>query len=112
MSSLLGFWRVKRWERSIRASTQPHVVTPEQQEQEREVFTNLQTSIGTSFVIRTPTSTQRPRGEHEDEGDLEEVEHLVPTPVEEEHRQLTEEQREALRFENRLRRDLSNLGYL
>lgn len=109
MSSLLGFWRVKRWERSIRASTPAAIVTPEQQQQDREVFSNLQTSIGTSFVIRTPTQTQHAGGEHQ--GDVD-TEPSASTPLAEGQTPLSEEQREALRFESRLRRDLTNLGYL
>ncbi|EPQ54355.1 hypothetical protein GLOTRDRAFT_111649 [Gloeophyllum trabeum ATCC 11539] len=46
LTSLIGFWRVKRWERSIRQASQPQTVTPEELERDRAVRRNLEIVFG------------------------------------------------------------------
>lgn len=115
MSSLLGFWRVKRWESSIRAS-HPRVITPEEQQQEREVFTNLQTALGVQFVIRPHPEARSPSARTEAERALrqlgEEEGLRSARSAREGDMQPSEEDAEAARFENRLRRDLASLGHI
>ncbi|KAJ7719381.1 hypothetical protein B0H16DRAFT_1606875 [Mycena metata] len=47
LSSFIGFWRIKRWESSIRASSAP--VTPEDIERDLAVRRNLESVFGFSF---------------------------------------------------------------
>ncbi|KAL0565679.1 hypothetical protein V5O48_016339 [Marasmius crinis-equi] len=52
LTSCVGYWRVKRWEASIRASAAPQppqVLTPEQIHQDREMRRNLEAVFGISF---------------------------------------------------------------
>jgi Protein of unknown function (DUF2370) len=115
MSSLLGFWRVKRWELSIRASSQPRVVTPEEQEHEREVFTNLQIALGIQSVLRPHPDARSPSAQNEAEMELrrlEEEEGLRSARSAQEGGVQPSEDEEIARFENRLRRDLASLGHM
>ncbi|KAG7089751.1 hypothetical protein E1B28_011405 [Marasmius oreades] len=52
LTSCIGFWRIKRWESSIRDSSTPsapRVVTPEQIQRERDMRANLEAVFGISF---------------------------------------------------------------
>ncbi|KZT19119.1 hypothetical protein NEOLEDRAFT_1078491 [Neolentinus lepideus HHB14362 ss-1] len=46
LTSTLGFWRVKRWERSIRSASQPQALTPDELEHDRAVRQNLENVFG------------------------------------------------------------------
>jgi len=114
MSSLLGFWRVKRWELSIRASSQPRVITPEEQEREREVLTNLQIALGI-HPVRPHPDARSPSTQNEAEMELrqlEEEEGLRSARSAREGGGQPSEDEEIARFENRLRRDLASLGHM
>jgi hypothetical protein len=50
LSSLAGFWRVKRWEKSIRTSSCPAVRTLEDIERDIATRRNIETIFGTGFV--------------------------------------------------------------
>jgi hypothetical protein len=47
LSSVIGYWRVKRWERSIRSASTP--ITPEDIERDIAVRRNLESVFGVSF---------------------------------------------------------------
>ena len=99
MTSVLGYWRVKRWETSIAASNvQP---ATEDQQHESELLSNLQASLATSTLPnnppgRTPTSA-RPLSQQQ----------TAPGNP----RSRTREEEEMIRQDERMRRDLSNQGY-
>jgi Protein of unknown function (DUF2370) len=48
LSSVIGFWRVKRWERSIRSVSSP--ISPEEIERDIAMRRNLETAFGISFA--------------------------------------------------------------
>ncbi|KAJ7650372.1 metal homeostatis protein bsd2 [Roridomyces roridus] len=56
LSSFIGFWRVKRWERSIRSSTSVPV-TAEAIERDAEVRHNIETVFG--YAFSSPDSSER-----------------------------------------------------
>jgi len=47
LSSIIGYWRVKRWERSIRSASTP--ITPEDIERDTAIRRNLESVFGISF---------------------------------------------------------------
>jgi hypothetical protein len=104
MSSLLGFWRIKRWERSIRAS-QAETVNPES---EQEETTNINQPPGAINVRSTSPITAQLREA--------ELGHLPSARFSREHElemheEIAEYDHEAAQHENRLRRDLASVGY-
>lgn len=50
LSSVIGYWRVKRWERSIRSVAASTPVTPEDIERDIAMRRNLESVFGISFV--------------------------------------------------------------
>ncbi|KAF8071997.1 metal homeostatis protein bsd2 [Lyophyllum atratum] len=51
LSSVIGYWRIKRWESSIRAAAAPPaVVTPEQIERDIAIRRNISSVFGMSFT--------------------------------------------------------------
>ncbi|PVG03623.1 hypothetical protein CPB86DRAFT_810696 [Serendipita vermifera] len=102
MSSLLGFWRVKRWERSIRAS-QAETVTPA--ESEEEEVPNSNPPPDTVNVRSTSPITAYLRDA--------ELGGLPPILYSREHERenVAEHDHEAAQNEERLRRDLASVGY-
>jgi len=118
MSSLLGFWRVKRWESSIRAS-QPRVITPEEQpEQGRGIFANAQTTLAAHSAFGLNPGAHSPSAQNEVEMGLRQLEEeeglrtARSAPDGNERGHTPDEDEETARFENRLRRDLNALGYM
>ncbi|KAK0233873.1 hypothetical protein IW262DRAFT_1477327 [Armillaria fumosa] len=98
LSSTVGFWRVKRWETSIRSSTtttseRPQVTTREEVERDIAVRRNLESVFGVSFDDTDPRTN--PRMVHMDENG-----HVIVIPA-----------AEALE-EARLARDLRAAGLL
>ncbi|KAG7452079.1 uncharacterized protein BT62DRAFT_926292 [Guyanagaster necrorhizus] len=97
LSSAVGFWRVKRWETSIRSTTtpeRPQVTTREEVERDIAVRRNLETVFGVSFDDDA-THRPNPRMAHMDENG-----HVIVIPA-----------AEALE-EARLARDLRAAGLL
>jgi hypothetical protein len=105
MTSILQFWRVKKWERGIRASTQAAQVAP----QDHQLLSNLQIALGLGTGANPNAHDQYSSNSHDAGIDqLEEARRSTAV-----HPEATQEQMdEATRYENRLRRDLSSLGYL
>ncbi|CAG8475206.1 1971_t:CDS:2 [Acaulospora colombiana] len=100
MSSLLGFWRVKRWERSIRAS-QAETVAQEESEQEDASNSN-QTPDAVNVRSTSPITAQLRDAE---------LGGLPPIHYSREHEGVAEHDHEAAQNEERLRRDLASVGY-
>jgi hypothetical protein len=48
LSSFIGYWRVKRWEKSIRSASTP--ITAEDIERDIAIRRNLESVLGISFV--------------------------------------------------------------
>lgn len=106
MTSILQFWRVKRWERNIRASTQAQTTLHDPQ-----MLSNLQIALGVGAVVHpNAEATHDTIVIHDAEIDQLEAtrQYRAAQPEENEEEELDE----ATRYENRLRRDLSSLGYL
>jgi hypothetical protein len=100
MTSLLQFWRVKRWERGIRASTQAAEVAP----QDHQLLSNLQIALGLGAA-----HDQSSNNSHDTEIDQLEAARQSRAA----HPEVSQEQvDEVTRYESQLRRDLSRLGYL
>jgi len=59
LSSVIGFWRIKRWEKSIR--TAPAPVTPEAIERDIAIRRNIEQVFGISFVEEEDAQTARTR---------------------------------------------------
>ncbi|KAJ8072697.1 hypothetical protein AAF712_008218 [Marasmius tenuissimus] len=63
LTSCVGYWRVKRWESSIRASAAapqpPQPLTPEQIAQDREMRRNLEAVFGISFDEEEESDARR-----------------------------------------------------
>ena len=60
-TSIVGFWRVKRWEMSIRAASQPQApMTPNDLAREVQVRRNIESLFGFTDdrEIETPTDPQ------------------------------------------------------
>lgn len=49
MSSVAGFWRVKRWEKSIRATSNPRAVTTEDIERDVAIGRNIESVFGNGY---------------------------------------------------------------
>jgi hypothetical protein len=49
LSSIVGYWRVKRWENSIRAANPTHVVTPQDIERDIAIRRNIENVFGLGF---------------------------------------------------------------
>ncbi|KAJ7494651.1 hypothetical protein B0H11DRAFT_2002827 [Mycena galericulata] len=63
LSSFIGFWRVKRWERSIRAASTP--VTAEDIERDAAVRRNIESVFGFSFPAEEGSRGRRERHQSE-----------------------------------------------
>lgn len=134
LTSLLGFWRVKRWERGILASQQDHSNAPTNAPSSRGAFlSRLEHAFslrGTSRVDlfrqgfgfgprRNPNSEERQSGllaraEEGDvrEGDREARETDLMIPVDAHDPERSRQIAEALANERRLQADLRNAGLL
>lgn len=91
LSSILGFARVKRWERSIRTPTPPPVITPEDQQRDEEVRQHLRDVFGFDVITAEDIQEESPT----------EAEH--PNPNQNPH---------AAQVEERMRRDLRAMGLI
>ena len=102
MVSILQFWRVKKWERGIRASTQSAQVAP----QDHQLLSNLQIALGIGAG-----ANHNAHDRSSSDTDIDQLEAARRSGAA--HPEASQEQMdEAGRYENRLRRDLSRLGYL
>jgi hypothetical protein len=100
MTSILQFWRVKKWERGIRASTQAAEVAP----QDHQLLSNLQIALGIGGAHDQSSSNSH-------DAEIDQLEAARRSRAA--HPEANPEQMdEATRYENQLRRDLSRLGYL
>ncbi|KAK0209042.1 hypothetical protein DFS33DRAFT_497696 [Desarmillaria ectypa] len=70
LSSIVGFWRVKRWETSIRSTTtpeRPQVTTREEVDRDIAVRRNLESVFGVAFDDSDSMHRPNPRMVHTDE---------------------------------------------
>lgn len=124
MSSVLGYWRVKRWEHSLRASAPTRVIGPEgippprRRLGEEDYYSNLMRAYGVPApspplppIPNTERDSTRNRTEtvpNEQDVELDDLEAApLTTP-----QRIELEDRIENAVEQRLRRDLSSLGYL
>lgn len=58
LSSVVGFWRVKHWEHSIRVASNPGPITPEDIERDATIRRNIEQVFGMGLM---GGDTERPR---------------------------------------------------
>ncbi|KAF9466574.1 hypothetical protein BDZ94DRAFT_1251260 [Collybia nuda] len=68
LSSFIGFWRVKRWEKSIRTASDP--ITPEAIERDIAIRRNIENVFGISFVEDDEARNARARLQAQEEARL------------------------------------------
>jgi hypothetical protein len=102
MTSILQFWKVKKWERGIRGSTRSAEVVA----QEHQLLSNLQIALGMGARANPNAHDQSSSDTDIDQLEAARRSGAAHPEASQEHTD------EAGRYENRLRRDLSRLGYL
>ncbi|KAJ7284900.1 metal homeostatis protein bsd2 [Mycena rebaudengoi] len=68
LSSFIGFWRIKRWEHSIRAAASAPPITAEDVERDAAVRRNLESVFGFSFERSEPRAPREIPRAHDERG--------------------------------------------